>query len=56
MYVQERDALLKRLQDGGTDAERERQKKMLQLKLDQRRLRQDDEIHTVALLLNIADQ
>jgi hypothetical protein len=49
--------LLQRLKEsGGLDAERERQKKLLQLKLDQRKLRQDDDILTAALLFNQAEQ
>ncbi|KAL8585441.1 hypothetical protein ACOMHN_024602 [Nucella lapillus] len=55
-YDQERDALLRQLQEGKDNSERERQKRLLQLKLEQRRLRRDDDVHSSALLLHQQDR
>ncbi|XP_070192500.1 trichohyalin-like isoform X3 [Littorina saxatilis] len=55
-FDQEREDLLRRLREGKNNPDRERQKQMLQLRLEQRRLRRDDDIHSTALLLHQHDQ
>ncbi|XP_076469710.1 uncharacterized protein LOC143300038 [Babylonia areolata] len=55
-FDQERDALFRQLQESKDSPEKERQRRLLQLKLEQRRLRRDDDVHSTALLLHQHDR